>query len=62
MATYAAPEGQPHGIAVLTMRREEAEALLAHLKEERGRGAITDNTDLGDVVDAMEGDVYTECA
>jgi hypothetical protein len=62
MATYAAPDGQPHGIAVLMMRREEAETLLAHLKEARDWGVITDNTDLSDVLDAMEGaedNVYT---
>lgn len=56
MATYTPPDEQPHGIAVLTLDRDETEALFALLAEERSRGAITDNTTLGDVVDAMEAD------
>jgi hypothetical protein len=61
MATYMAPEIMPHGMAVLVMRRDEAEALAAHLAGEYRRGAITSNTDLYDVADAMNGldNVYT---
>lgn len=56
MATYTPSDEQPHGIAVLALDRDETEALFALLAGERSRGAITDNTTLGDVVDAMEAD------
>ena len=61
MATYMSPETMPHGMAVLVMRRDEAEALAEYLAAEYRRGAITDNTDLGDVTDAINGidSVYT---
>jgi hypothetical protein len=61
MATYMSPETMPHGMAVLVMRRDEAEALACYLTEEYRRGAITSNTDLYDVTDAMNGldNVYT---
>jgi hypothetical protein len=61
MATYMSPETMPHGMAVLVMRRDEAEALACHLAAEYRRGAITSNTDLYDVTDAINGldNVYT---
>jgi hypothetical protein len=42
-------------MAVLVMRRDEAEALARYLAEEYRRGAITSNTELGDITDAMNG-------
>lgn len=53
MATYMAPDTMPHGIAVLVMRRDEAETLASYLSAAMDAGIITKNTDLGDVTEAM---------
>ena len=61
MATYMTPDTMPHGMAVLVMSRDEAEALAEYLAGEYRRGAITSNTTLGDITDVLNGldHVYT---
>ena len=57
MANVIGPNEAPHGVTVLLMARYEAEALAVFLHEAKQAGAISTNTDVSDVYEALREDV-----
>ena len=53
MANVIGPREAPHGVTVLLMARYEAEALAVFLHEAKEAGAISANTDVFDVYEAL---------
>ena len=58
MPSIIGPREAPHGVTVLLMARYEAEALAAFLHEAYEAGAISSNTDVADVYEALRDHVH----